>query len=264
VQKLACVVPSAGWGSVCPVRSTPKVLANVGGELMINRVVGTIFKARITDRIIVVVGDNSYGAQIRQALDGFSYPVEFVVQPERRGAADAVAQALPHLKDEKHVLVTFGDMPLWRPETLRSLAKIHLSDKSAVISLVTLALQTSHRTARYGRIVRDAEGQILAALEPSELQGGEITDAALVNPSLYVFERQWLADHLPRIPPTDKGDGFPEELHLPKLLPIANAEGVKVLELRLTDPAEALGVNTPEELAEVCALLTITGDGGEA
>lgn len=255
MKNLACVVPAAGWGSVCPLKSTPKVLADVGnGGLMINRVVQAVLAAGI-QRIIVVVGDNRYGEQIRNTISNKRYPVSFAVQYERRGAADAVARALPSLDSERHILVTFGDMPLWRSTTIRSLAKMHLKDDRAAISMVTLALQPGHRTARYGRIVRDEAGRILAALEPSELGDREINKARFVNPSLYVFERRWLTGHLSLIQPVDKGDGFPAELHLPKLLPLAHEEGARILELPLLDPTEALGVNTPEELREVQAVL---------
>ena len=130
------------------------------------------------------------------------------------------------------------------------LAQEHLHRK-AVISMVTLRLQEGHRTQRYGRIVRDAGGKILAALEPWELPPVDLSVAQFVNPSLYVFDRHWLGSSLALIPLVDKGDGFPAELQLPKLLPIAHEQGVEILELPLDDPSEALGVNTPEELAEV-------------
>jgi len=260
-SKVACVIPAAGWGSVCPVRSTPKVLAEVESELMICRIIKSVIQADFADSLIVVVGrEQPYGGLIREALSGYT-DLQLVTQPERRGAADAVACALPHLNGEEHVFVTFGDMPLWRPYTFRGLVRGHLQSAPS-ISMVTLRLQEGHRTERYGRIVRDGEGRILAALEPFELDSVDLIGAQFVNPSLYVFEREWLVRNLPLIPPTDKGDGFSPELHLPKLLPIAHAEGVEILELPLEDPSEALGVNTPDELIEVqAALRTRNGNG---
>ena len=254
--KLACVIPAAGWGSVCPVRSSPKVLETTGDELMIQRIIRIVLEAGIEDQLAVVVGNNGYGAQIRKALEPFECRgLRIDEQAGRYGAADAVRCALPELGDAADVLVTFGDMPLWRPDTLRRLAKAHLNDGDAAISMVTLRLRPGHSTERYGRIARDERGAILAAFEPSELAGRMLSGAATVNPSLYVFKRKWLAQNLSHIPPVDKGDGHPPELHLPKLLLIAHDQGAKILEVPLEDASEALGVNTSEELDEVRAVI---------
>ncbi|HEV8601179.1 MAG TPA: sugar phosphate nucleotidyltransferase [Patescibacteria group bacterium] len=263
-NKVACVIPAAGWGSVCPVRSSPKVLADLGDEIMLDRIINTVLEADVADSLVVVIGNGRYGEQVRAALKGNHYgKLHIVTQPERRGAADAVAKALPYLNGESHVLVTFGDMPLWRAETFKALIKAHLDHGQAAISMVTLRVKEGHRTEKYGRIVRDSSGRILAALEPSELAGRELPGAAFVNPSLYVFERSWLMKRLPDIPPTDKGDGFPAELHLPKLLPLAHDEGVNIVEVPLEDPSEALGVNVPEELDEVRAILRVREETAE-
>lgn len=260
-NKVACIIPAAGWGSVCPVRSSPKVLADLGGEIMLHRIIQTVFRADFADTLVVVTGNSTYGEQVRNALRSVKHPnLKVVTQSQRRGAADAVAQALPHLNGESHVLVTFGDMPLWRAATMQDLVSAHLTRRSAAISMLTLKLQPGHRTERYGRIVRDEQGRILAALEPSELTGLDLSGAKFVNPSLYVFVTDWLVRHLPLIPPTDMRDGFPAELHLPKLLPMAHDKGARILEVPLADPSEALGVNTPEELAEVRAILRARRD----
>lgn len=253
-EKVACIIPAAGWGSVCQVRSIAKVVEPVGNERMINRVVETVRSARLNGRVVVVVGDNKYGSQIRECL-AEDRDVVFAVQPRRRGAADAVACGLPYLDDERHVMVTFGDMPLWRPQTLQNLALAHLKHGRATISMITLRLPSEHRFERYGRIARDEQSRILGAFEPSELAGQKLPEVAFVNPSLYVFDRSWLTANLSLIPPVDKGDGFGPELHLPKLLFIAHDQGVTIQEIRLTDKSEALGVNTAEELAEVQEIL---------
>lgn len=255
-MKVGCVIPAAGWGSVCPIRSTPKVLAEIDGQAMLGHVVDIVGQAGISGTTVVVVGNNHYGSQVETALKART-ELCFAVQPARLGAADAVARALPLLSaEENDVLVTLGDMPLWRPDTIRRLVSAHLSEPGATISMVTMRLRPGHRTERYGRIVRGEHGEILAAFEPWELNGHELPGAKFVNPSLYVFKRQWLTDNVPRIPPTDKGDGFPPELYLPKLLPLAHDQGVKILEIVLDDPSEALGVNTAEEYDEVCTIFS--------
>jgi bifunctional UDP-N-acetylglucosamine pyrophosphorylase/glucosamine-1-phosphate N-acetyltransferase len=229
-------------------------VVETGGELMISRIVRCVKQAGVTGSIVVVIGDsrkNPYGEQIRQALTSAGHAdVKFAIQPDRLGAADAVVRGLEQLDGETHILVTFGDMPLWRPETFGRLVTAHLLQK-AHISMVTVRPPHGHPTERYGRIARDGGGRILAAFEPSELREGQLQGAVSVNPSLYVFERVWFEANWNLIPPVDKGDGFQPEFHLPKLLPIAHEKGFKISEVRLEDPSEALGVNTPEDLAEV-------------
>lgn len=253
-QKIGCIIPAAGFGSVCPVRSTTKVVAETGGEQMISRVVRTVKQSGVTGSIVVVIGDsqkNPYGDQVRAALESAGHTdVKFAVQPDRLGAADAMVRGLAQLNGEKHIIGTFGDMPLWRPQTLQKLMDAHLQ-QNAVISMVTLRPPQGHRTEKYGRIARDERGRILAAFEPSELAPGQLQGVASVNPSLYVFQRAWFEANWSLIPPVGKGDGFSPELHLPKLLPIAHHQGVKITEVELGDPSEALGVNTADELAEV-------------
>lgn len=249
MAKVACVIPAAGWGSLCPLRSTPKMLASIGGQPMILRVVETVQSAGIKD-ITVVVGANDFGDQIKTAVSEAGITdISFAVQPERTGAADAVRIALAGMEDAENILVTFGDMPLWRSQTIRDLIRMHMTS-GPVISMVTIPYCPGHPTARYGRVARNSSGEILAAFEPFELSGKELPGVASVNPSLYVFKRQWLATAIPTITPTDKGDGFPPELHLPKLLPLAHDQGVHISEMLLFDPDEALGVNTVEELRE--------------
>lgn len=260
-KEVACVIPAAGWGSVCPDRSAPKMLALIDKKPMLFRVIETVRAAGIDSDIVVVVGANDFGSQIVNALVHKNYErVTFMFQTERTGAADAVRLALPKTGRAKHILVTFGDMPLWRPQTIRDLVAHHLLEQPVAVSMVTLPYQPSHPTARYGRVARDASGAILAAFEPSDLGNRELSGVASVNPSLYVFERRWLATSIPLIEPTDKGDGFSPEIHLPKLLPIAHDTLAGIAEMPLLDANEALGVNTPEELAEVNRVFTERGE----
>lgn len=253
-ERVGCIIPAAGFGSVCPVRSTTKVVSDMGGELMISRIVKVVKMAGVTGSIVVVVGDsqkNPYAGQIRRALKLSGHAdVKFALQPDRYGAADAVARGIAQLNGERHILVTFADMPLWRPQTLQDLTLSHL-ESGAVISMVTLYPPQGHRTEKYGRIAYDSQGRILAAFEPAELSPEQLVGATSVNPSLYVFEREWFNTNWRQISPVSKNDGFPAEFHLPKLLPIAHDQGISINRIRLEDPSEALGVNTPEDLAEV-------------
>lgn len=258
-QKVACIIPAAGFGSVCPDRSASKVVADTMGEPMICRVARTVKEAGLSGSLVVVVGcssKNAYANQIRDVLRLAGHTdVRFAVQPDRFGAADAVSRGITCLNGEGHFLVTFPDMPAWRLETHRRLVEAHLADR-AVITMATICPPEGDPVQTYGRIARDADGQIIAVFEPSELNGRKLTGVKTVNPSLYVFRRSWYEANFNLIPPVSKGDGYPAERHLPKFLPIAHRQGAKILEVPVEDYREALGVNNYEELKRVREVLS--------
>ncbi len=258
-QRVGCIIPAAGYGSVCPIRSSSKVVEETEGDLMIARVVTIVKQAEVVGSIVVVIGGpkNPYSAQVREALRLAGHTdVTFAVQPERLGAADAVLRGLCHLQDEPSILVTLGDMPAWRPATIRRLVETHLLDEQATISMVTVRPPLGDPIEQYGRIARDERGEILAAFEPDEFERRQLTGVKTVNPSLYVFRRQWFEANVNKIKPVSK-DGYSAELHLPKLLPIAHEQKAKILEVRLEDYNEARGVNNLKELAIVREILRL-------
>lgn len=181
-----------------------------------------------------------------------------VHQTQRRGAADAVRVAMLADLGASHAdayLVVYGDMPLWRPNTLARLSALHRSaDNRPVISMVTVSLAgaASPRVLeRYGRVLRDARGRIVNVVEPGDARPADIAVTSTVNPSLYVIDRRWFLARYNEIPPYRRADGFGDELHLPPLLAVAAREEAPVAELHLDDPEEALGVNNEDELHEV-------------
>ncbi|HKX57403.1 MAG TPA: NTP transferase domain-containing protein, partial [Xanthomonadales bacterium] len=89
----------------------PKVLHPVGGKPMLVHLLQTAGELQ-PDAIHVVIGSNA--GMVREACQGFAvnWPVNFVVQAERRGTGHATDQAMPGVPDEAHVLVLLGDHPL--------------------------------------------------------------------------------------------------------------------------------------------------------
>ena len=70
-------------------------------------------------------------------------------------------QALPSVKPRDDVLVLYGDVPLIRAETLRTLMEARDSG---------LAILTAELTdpSGYGRIVRDAQGRVARIVEEKD------------------------------------------------------------------------------------------------
>jgi bifunctional UDP-N-acetylglucosamine pyrophosphorylase/glucosamine-1-phosphate N-acetyltransferase len=232
------VILAAGEGT--RMRSAlPKVLHPICGRPMILWPLLAALEAA-AERVVVV--DNP-----RRLLDGqLPEGVELVVQAEPRGTGDAVAAAAGLIDAAAPVLVINGDMPLITPDAIRGLIEAH-GDAGATIATMELADPTG-----YGRVVRDAEGNVEGVVETKV--PGDATPEQLaireVNAGLYMFDGGALLAALDA-PSTRTAQG---EAYLPGVLPALRGAGRAVRAHPLPDPELALGVNDRVELAVVTRL----------
>jgi bifunctional UDP-N-acetylglucosamine pyrophosphorylase/glucosamine-1-phosphate N-acetyltransferase len=237
---LAAVILAAGQGTRLK-SSLPKVLHRLAGQPLIEHALAAV-QGVVTDvPPVLVVG---HGAdEVRAALgEGFTY----VLQADQLGTGHAVRQAAPALKGLcDHVLVTYGDMPLLRVETLRALAHTQALNSGPL----TLLTAVSERLRDFGRVVRDGFGNVRAIVEEAQATQEEqrITE---VNAGAYCFRADWLWEALPRLPLSPKG-----EYYLTDIVALAVTEGGNVAMVTTDDEAEAIGINTRAQLAEAEAVL---------
>ena len=191
------------------------------------------------ERIVVVVG---HGAErVTKTLQeqlATEIAVEFVEQRVQRGTGDAVSVGLTAFADElgtdDDVIVLTGDTPLLRAETLADLATEHrLADAAATLLTAELDDPTG-----YGRVVRDARGNVERIVEQADANGAEL-EIAEVNPSIYCFRRAFLAPALRRLSP-ENAQG---EYYLTDVVGVLRQAGHAVLGIPAADPTETLGVN---------------------
>ncbi|GAA5336093.1 MULTISPECIES: bifunctional UDP-N-acetylglucosamine diphosphorylase/glucosamine-1-phosphate N-acetyltransferase GlmU [Thermus] len=233
----AHVILAAGQGTRMKSR-LPKVLHPLLGKPMLLYAVETAL-ALGPERLVVVVG---HGAEeVEAALRG--YPVETVRQEAQLGTAHALLQAEALLKDfAGPFLVTQGDTPLLSPETLKALlAKVA---EGAGMALLTVELENP---TGYGRILRDGE-DVVANVEEKDASP-EVRAIREVNAGAYAFDG-FLFQALKEV----KNENAAQEYYLPDLIAIYRAHGKRVVAVR-GEAAEALGVNTREELARVEGVL---------
>ena len=255
---IGCIIAAAGYGSLrmSGDRPLPKVVELFAGVPLIGCALRTAERAGIIDIAVVVNrrdADLVQEAIVSSKRIGAIFRVpSLIVQPERRGSADAVLHALPTVQSwgVSDVLVMYGDMPNWRPQTLKRLMRAHHPG-------MVLTMVSAQRTPefpmldRYGRIIRDDVGGIDRVMEAAD---SRVSDAILaidrVNPSLWIWNVEWLKRSIPKIPPFKKLDGYPDELHMPPLIEIATSQGRLINELALNEleSVEALGVNTIADL----------------
>jgi len=242
----AALVLAAGQGTRMKSKR-PKVLHEVAGRPMVRHVVEALRGAGI-QRIVVVVGHGADG--VRAALGDMN--VEFAVQEEQLGTGHAVMQAEPLLAGHGGpVVVTCGDVPLLRPETVAQLVETHVARGAAA---TVLSAMVDDPTG-YGRVVR---AQAPAAAEPGRLiRIVEHADASPeeraireVNSGTYCFDGGRLFEALRAVRP-DNAQG---EYYLPDAVHVLALGGGFVQAVIAPDADEILGVNTRVELARAEAV----------
>jgi bifunctional UDP-N-acetylglucosamine pyrophosphorylase/glucosamine-1-phosphate N-acetyltransferase len=234
------VVLAAGEGKRMRTRRA-KVLHEAGGRALVDHVLAAL-EPLAPSPIVVVVGH--LRAQVEVHLAGRN--VALAVQDPPRGTGDAVARALPLLREEGQTLVVSGDVPLITSATLSALLELQRS-RSAVAALATAVLP---EPGDYGRIVRNQPGDVVAIVEARDTTV-EQRGIREVNAGTYVFDLAALREAVPRLrPDNDQG-----ECYLTDVVGILTAQGLRVAGLRLEDPAEMAGVNSRADLAEVHHLL---------
>ena len=218
---------------------TPKVLAEVCGRPMLSYVLDAC-RAVEAGKIYVVVGCGGEQVKERFSADG---DIVWVRQDAQKGTAHAVLCCKGPLGDfEGETLVLCGDGPLIRAATLKTLIEKHLAERSAA----TLATAVLDDPAGYGRIERDADGNIRGIVEDGDCTSEQL-GICEVNPSYYLFNNKVLFDALEKVGP----DNVKKEYYLTDVLSIIIATGYKVVAVTAVRPEEAMSVNTRRELSKV-------------
>ena len=231
------IVLAAGLGT--RMRSqTPKVLHLAAGRPLLGHILGTLDE--IGARVVVVLSRESSAA--RSLLGGRSNGATVAVQDPPRGTGDAVRVALGAAKDAHGTaLIVYGDTPLVRAETLTALMTLRDS-RSAVLALLSGAVGIDNA---YGRVVRDAKGDVTRIVE-ARLATDEEKALPESNLGAYAADLGWLRSAVARLQPNATG-----EIFLTDLVALAVADGKRVAAHRASDADEGRGVNTRVELAAV-------------
>jgi bifunctional UDP-N-acetylglucosamine pyrophosphorylase/glucosamine-1-phosphate N-acetyltransferase len=216
----------------------PKVLHEVTGRPMLAYVLDAC-RSVGADKIYVVVG---FGAdQVKERFAGESSDIVWVQQPKQMGTAHAVMCCQEHLAGfHGETLVLCGDGPLIRAKTLQTLIEKHEAEHSAA----TLATAVLEDPSGYGRIIRDAYGNMQGIIEDSDCTPAQRA-VREVNPSYYLFNNQTLFQALKNVKP----DNVKGEYYLTDALALIIAGGNKVVAITAVRPEEAVGVNSRAQLS---------------
>lgn len=221
----------------------PKVMHSACGRPMIEYVLDAARAAGV-QRLVVVVGHKA--ELVRDALS--RHPdVSFALQAEQKGTGHAVMVCAEQLANhDGPVLVLAGDTPLLRGESLAGLLT-ELKDQQAACVVGTAITENNFGL---GRIVRSASGEFLRIVEQKDTTPEE---AAIqeINTGCYAFDSRVLFQALTKIRPNNSQ----AEYYLTDVAAILRADGHRVVAAAKLTIEEAMGVNTPDQLADVEAVL---------
>jgi bifunctional UDP-N-acetylglucosamine pyrophosphorylase/glucosamine-1-phosphate N-acetyltransferase len=172
--------------------------------------------------------------------------IAVAVQELPLGTGDAVRSARAALAGAEEVLVLSGDTPLLTSALLFELVEAHRVKAAAatVLSFVPREIRS------YGRVVRDADGDLRAIVEAADASPSELAIAE-ANSSIYVFQAMLLWPALERLQPVNRQG----ELYLTDAVRDLAQGGHRVAVHVASDPDETEGVNTRVELAAAAAAL---------
>jgi bifunctional UDP-N-acetylglucosamine pyrophosphorylase / glucosamine-1-phosphate N-acetyltransferase len=234
MMNITAVILAAGQGTRMK-SNLPKVLHQLLGHPIAWYAIEAAREVTMSKPILVI---GHAAEQVRQAVGD---QADYVLQEPRLGTGHAVLQAEQILQGKADlVLVTYADMPLLTAETLRRLIELAQSHMDP-LSMLTV---TSDDTRGFGRILRNAKGQVSGIVEEAQANPDQLSIHEL-NPGVYCFRSNWLWPALHHIGLSPKG-----EYYLTDLVGMAVADGYEIHSLSVNDPTELIGINTRVHLAE--------------
>jgi bifunctional UDP-N-acetylglucosamine pyrophosphorylase/glucosamine-1-phosphate N-acetyltransferase len=217
---------------------TPKVLHTLCGRSLLGHAIAAANDLE-PERLVVVVGHAR--EEVSAAAAAAAPRADIVVQEQQLGTGHAVRMVIEAVGAMSGtVIVTYGDMPLLRGQTLGELASRHVAAGNAVTVL----------TARgdfpgFGRIVRDADGAFLRIVEERDATAAERAIDEF-NSGCYAFDGALLADVIKRV--TTRNSQHEE--YLTDVVEILRGDGHPVGTVLAAEPAEIRGVNDRVQLAQ--------------
>ncbi len=219
-----------------------KVLHPVAGRPMLDYVL-SLAEQMGSSRIAVIIGHQAELVEARYANRGLT----FVYQREQLGTGHAVLQAAEAFKGYRGtILILCGDVPLLKATTIRELMDSHRASGAAVTVLTTLL----EDPFGYGRIVKDAEGNVLGIVEHRDAteEQGKIRE---INTGIYCAENPFLFEAVGEI----GNDNAQKEYYFTDNFALARRKGVRTASVVAPDTGEVMGINSQEDLVRATRIV---------
>ncbi len=246
MEKYAAIILAAGKGTRMnngEESQIPKVMYRLSGEPIIYYSVKLIHDADITKVVLVV------GYKRETIEDYFGKSVEYVVQEQQLGTGHAALQAKEKLEGKSAaVIVFYGDNPLYKPETIQKLISLYEQEKPTVAMLSVNFDDPIYWV--FGRIIRDEKGEVTGIIEQKDCDEAQLKIKES-NPGFYIFDSSWLWANIDKL----QANNAQHEYYLTDLISLAKSQDKKIIAMPVSGEAEALGINTQEQLKQAEEIL---------
>ena len=249
-MKRLMIIPAAGSGSRLESH-LPKAIFPVLGRPMIEYLFDLY--APFVERFVLVVNPASEGA-VRACCESVGVPVEFTIQESPTGMLDAIL--IPHDVVDRaqpdEIWITWCDQIAVSSRTVQRLAEA--AAKSVGFELV---MPTVVMPAPYIHWVRNADGLITGVLQKRE--GDVMPDVGEGDIGLFCLSRRAYLDLLPRFASDAAPGRATQEKNFLPFVPwlVAQHDSASpVHTIPATSTAEAIGINTPADVALIERYLT--------
>ena len=234
-HELKVVILAAGKETLSP-DGKPILLHDLGNRKVVDYVIENALQLVSPYDLYIVTG---YQQEEMGAHLGSGY--QFIHQKEQLGTGHAVLQMMPLLENyQGDLLILYGDTPLYRPDSIRGLLNRHRLRK-AHLTLLTAIVD---RPYPYGRIIRDASGQIIDIIEAAEASQ-VVREIRELNVGAYVVRASAVFTALKKLPPSPLDGTY----RLTDCVHQMIRSGLCVESYHIYDQDEVQGINTAEDLA---------------
>lgn len=238
-RSLRAIIPAAGKGSRLQKISgdLPKAMFHVGNRPMLEIVLENTRFIEAEDTYIVV------GYKKEKILDYFGDRYNYVEQKQQLGTGHAVMECAEAFENfDGNVLITFGDMPLFRRSELEKMCRQHEENQADC----TLMTAENPDLKLWARVVRDENGEFSMIVEgkdctPEQAQIKELFSGVMVFNSKSLFE----------VLPQMGCANVQNEYYVTEVPELMVKQGMKVETFFTKDGDDLRGINTPEDL-EIC------------
>ena len=239
MKNIRAIVPAAGKGKRLQKISgdMPKAMFKVNDRPMLEIALENI--SFIDDKDIYIV----VGCGKEKIIEYFGSKHNYTEQTEQLGTGHAVMTCKDAFSGfDGSVLVTFGDMPLFRRDEMEKMCRQHQENNADC----TLMTAENSDLKMWARVVRDSNGKFCSIVEgkdctPEQAQIKELFSGVMVFNSKSLFE----------ILPLVGCANVQKEYYLTEVPELMVAHGMKVETYFTKDGDDLRGINTPEDL-EMC------------